>query len=275
MILHLLFLFLPLMAFGTERLVLVSVAPYVEIVDQLTEKSLQVELLVPAGFSSHTYEPTPKQILRASQASIWFTIGELFEAKAAKALQSENPRLILVDLRQGLSLIEEGHHHDHHHSADTHIWMSPKMMQHQVQLMAKSLTTLFPEIASLIEKNKSTLLTKLEKLDSEIRNSLSSHQGKSLFAAHPSYGYFCREYGLIQESIEFEGRDPTPKALHSLIQEAKSDGVRTIFIQKQYSTKAAELVASEIGAKLVMLDPYSEHYFESMQAIAKHVADGL
>jgi zinc transport system substrate-binding protein len=271
-----LLLLLPTLVFGGEKLALVSMAPYVEIVEELTSGQVQVDLLVPAGFSSHTYEPTPKQILNATKASIWFQLGELFEERVQKALQAENPKLVLVDLRQGLSLLGDcchDHDHNHHHAADTHIWMSPKMMQKQIETIAQGLVQVFPDLKETVEKNKGPLLTKLSTLDKEIQGILQSHKGEIVFVSHPAYGYFCRDYGLVQESIEFEGKDPTPKTLYLLIEQAKKDQVHTIFIQKQYSTKAATLVAREIDAKLVELDPYSPHYFSSMLHIAKSFAE--
>lgn len=265
--------------FASERVALVSMAPYVRMIEDLTDKQVQVELLVPAGFSAHTYEPTPKQIMNATKGAIWFTVGELFESRVQAALKAENAALVVVDLRQGLSLMG-GDNHDEHagHShccsgADTHIWMSPKMMQTQVALMAKSLKEVFPALAPIIDKNQKTLLERLKSLDAEIHSILDTHKGQIIFVAHPAYGYFCREYGLIEESIEFEGKDPTPKHLYKLIEKAKADKVQTIFIQMQYGTKAAELVAHEIGAKLVTLNPYSEHYFESMLQIAKSFSE--
>ena len=58
--------------------------------------------MVPAGASSHTYEPTPRQMVVAGQAKLWFRIGEPFENRAVQALTSHHPDLEIVDLRQGL-----------------------------------------------------------------------------------------------------------------------------------------------------------------------------
>jgi zinc transport system substrate-binding protein len=262
---------------SAEVIVLVSVAPYSGMVERLTDKQVAVQLLVPAGFSSHTYEPTPRAILQASKAKLWFTIGELFEKRIIKALQSENPNLTVVDLRQGLDLMKEDHDHHHDHdcsAADPHIWMSPKMMQVQVNLMAKSLQVVFPELKSAIEKNRALLQEQLETLDRDIHEILKNKKGEVVLVSHPSYGYFCREYGLVQVSIEFEGKDPTPKELYKLLEFAKKNHITTIFTQRQYSTKASELIAKEIDAKIVLLDPYSANYFESMRQIAHSFAEG-
>lgn len=263
--------------YASDRLVIVSVAPYVSIVDELTGGKVKVNLIVPSGFSTHTYEPTPKQILHGANASVWFTIGELFEPKAIKALQSQNPKLQTVDLRQGLHLIDEedSHcHHCHEHShLDPHIWMSPKMMQIETSRIAATLGELFPELDSEIRKNYATVMSKLEMLDNSIREILKNKKGKTIYVSHPAYGYFCNEYGLKQVSVEFEGKDPTPKQLFELINQAKSDQIHTIFTQKQYSTKAAQIVAKELNARIIPLDPYSPHYFDSMLQIAQNFAE--
>lgn len=260
-----------------NELVLVSVAPYETMCKELTANGVDIELLVPAGDSLHIYEPRPKQILRAAKAKLWFIIGEVFEKKVIRALHEQNPQLAIVDLRDGLELmVEEEHEHEHHHhedETDPHIWMSPKMMLVQVSHMAESLKGTFPELKLTIEQNVKSLITRLEALDKEIREILKDSKGKTIFVSHPAYGYFCREYGLNQVSIEFEGKDPTPRQLNDLLEQARKDHVRTIFTQKQYSTKASNLIAEELQAKVVLLDPYSKNYFESMREIAKSIAE--
>ena len=262
-----------------ERVVLVSVAPYVTIVKKLVGSSIEVALVVPQGASSHTYEPTPKQILKLSRASIWFGIQEPFEKKVYQAILHQNPQLKLINLRQGLSCSHSskdlGSCSHHHEGSDPHIWMSPKMMQEQVKLIAKTLIDAFQEDAKNISSNEKALLEELEQLDLFIRKTLQNKHSDTIFVSHPVYGYFCEEYGLHQISIEFDGKDPTPKQLTTLLQKAKSDHVKVIFGQKEYSNKAAVLIAQELGAHVVILDPYSEKYFESLKQIAEEFAQAL
>ena len=93
--------------------VLVSLAPYKFFVEKIAGGTVKVHLMVPAGASAHTYEPTPKEMLAASNADVWFTIGETFEKRAGNALQSHHLALLLVDLKQGVDLISAHEHHAH------------------------------------------------------------------------------------------------------------------------------------------------------------------
>jgi zinc transport system substrate-binding protein len=90
--------------------------------------------------------------------------------------------------------------------------------------------------------------------------------------SHPAYAYFCRDYQLKQLSIEFEGKDPSPRQLTSVLTRARQAGIKTVFIQMQYNNKGAQLIAKELGAKIVTLDPYAENYFIMMREIASHFA---
>src|SRR5262245_26555291 len=88
--------------------VLVSVAPHKFFVEKIAGSTVHVGLMVPAGASAHTYEPTPKQMLDATKADLWLYVGEGFEPKVRTALSSYNPRMQFVDLRQHLDMISFG-----------------------------------------------------------------------------------------------------------------------------------------------------------------------
>ena len=72
---------------------------------------------------------------------------------------------------------------------------------------------------------------------------------------HPAWGYFAHAYGLRQVPIELEGKDPKPAELQGLIEHARGSGIRVIFVQPQFSTKSAALVAKAIGGQVVFADP--------------------
>jgi zinc transport system substrate-binding protein len=251
--------------------VLVSVAPYRYFVEQIAGKTVDVDLLVPEGASAHTYEPTAKQMIGSAKGVIWFRIGEPFETKALQAIKSVNPKLQVVDLREGISLIHGSCKHAHvngHCSDDLHLWLSPKIAKIQAGLIARGLSNQFPENKPLFELNLALFLTKLDSLDRFIYETLSSVKNRTLMVSHPAYAYFCQDYQFNQLSIEFEGRDPTAKQLTKLLSDAKASGVHYILVQPQYSDKAARLIGEQIRAKLISVDPYSENYDSTLRQIA-------
>jgi zinc transport system substrate-binding protein len=251
---------------------LVSVSPYPYFVKRIAGDFAQVELLVPAGASAHTYEPNAKEMMRASKAAIWFRIGEPFENKALGALQANNPSLITVNLWEGINLLH-GECKEHHHcGADLHLWTSPLNAIKQSEMIAAQLIKSYPAHQADIASNLSLLVQDLKNLDREIRTKTSALPHRAIVVSHPSYGYFCRDYQFEQVSIEFEGRDPTSRQLTDLLRKIRQYQPKAIFTQPQYSDKAALLIAKEVDAKVIPLDPYGEDYLHWMhELIAKLV----
>lgn len=264
--------------YAKTHYVLVSVAPYRFFVEKIAGDTVKVGLMVPAGASAHTYEPTPKETLAASYADLWFLIGESFETRAVNAIKSHHPSLVLVDLRDNVRLISSDPNHAHadhccchKNCQDLHIWLSPRESQTQAKTIAKALIELYPEHSELYEANLQKFLTELQTLDTDLETALKPINNRVFLVSHPAYGYFVRDYGMIQLSIEFEGKDPTPRQLTRVFEQARDNKIKTIFVQRQYSNKGARLIASKIGANVVNLDPYSEDYLNSMRDITREI----
>jgi zinc transport system substrate-binding protein len=271
------FLAAPFASFASEptaHTVLVSVAPYQYFVERIGGDTVHVGVMVPAGASIHTYEPTPKEMMAASSADAWFLIGEAFETKAVQAFKNHHPNMKMIDLREGVQLISNDpdhakHHHVCCHCLDLHIWLSPRQSKTQAKIIAATLIQLYPENRGLYEHNLKEFLVELDAMDQEIAKLLAPVNQRMILVSHPAYAYFCRDYQLQQISIEFEGKDPTPYQLTRLIHQAKQAQIKTVFIQPQYSNKGARLIADQLGAKVVSLDPYAKNYMESMMDIAR------
>jgi zinc transport system substrate-binding protein len=92
---------------------------------------------------------------------------------------------------------------------------------------------------------------------------------------HPAYGYFTDAYGLEQIAIEENGAAPGLRHLAEVIDRARKQGTKTVFIQPQVSASYAETVAKAIGAKMVTMDPLAEDYIENLRAMARKIASGL
>lgn len=261
-------------------LVLVTVAPHRYLVKRIAGGTVDVEVIVPPTANVHTFEPSPKQMLRAGRAEIWFRIGEFFEAQLAQVLKSHHPSLTLVDLRQNLDLIyaDDAHATCCHHEggADLHFWLSPKQLMIQARNVASQLSARYPEHAAAYEQALQSHLRELEELDKQLALLFLPLRGRTLLVTHPAYGYLCRDYGLHQLTVEVEGKEPTPKQLSQLIRKSHELHIHTLFTQVQYPQKIAERVLQELGprAKMVMLDPYAEDYMINIRTIANDFFQG-
>lgn len=257
--------------------VLVSVIPYKSFVEHIAGNTVKVGVMVPAGASIHTYEPTPQEMVTASKADVWFLIGEAFEAKAARAFKNHNPRMNLIDLKQGVDLISNDPNYDAQHCCkhclDLHIWLSPRQSKIQAQTIARNLINLYPENKELYEANLQKFLKELDDLDKMIVSTLNPLSNRTILVSHPAYAYFCRDYKLRQLSIEYEGKDPTSLQLTQVMNEARHANIKTIFVQPQYNNKGAKLIAKHLGAHIVTLNPYAENYFAAMEQIAREFAN--
>lgn len=260
----------------TKPTVLVSVAPYQKIVERLSGDTVNVKVMVPPGASSHTYEPSPRDVMDASRADLWFQIGESFEAQAGPALKNANPKISFIDLTEGLDLIHGDPNHpfqcSHHGCCDPHIWMSPRLMRKQAAKITEVLSQQYPKNKALFEQNFTQVDKELAQLDRDLTQIFSEMPQKTIMVSHPAYNYLARDYSFTIISLECEGRDPAPQEVTLLINEARNKNIKVLFIQEELNTKGAKLVADILGAKVVVLDPYSPDYFENMRSIATRFA---
>lgn len=87
---------------------------------------------------------------------------------------------------------------------------------------------------------------------------------------HPSWGYFVDTYGLIQVPIEHEGKEPGPKALVTMTEQARRGQIKVIFVQPQFSQKAAAQVA--IDGRVEVMDPLAPDYSANLRHVAAVLA---
>ncbi|MEM1283650.1 MAG: zinc ABC transporter substrate-binding protein [Chlamydiota bacterium] len=260
---------------------LVSIAPHKTFVESIAGDTVDTQVIVPAGASSHTFEPTSKQMIQMSQADVWFRLGDGFEKRLMQVLQSYNPKIKIIDFREHANMIcsDHVHHHHGHHKCsedmrDVHIWLSPREAKKQAMDIANTLKKQYPQNQELYTENLQKFLKQLNELDNEIGKQLAAYKGTSFLVSHPAYAYFARDYELNQMSVEFEGRDPTPQQLTKLLKRAKELNICKVFIQPQHDNRGAKLVASHIDADIVSLDPYSEDYFHNLRTLANQFSCG-
>ena len=138
-----------------------------------------------------------------------------------------------------------------------------------------ALTELAPARAAPFADGYRRFAADLDALDAQIRAELAGRKERTFLAFHPSWGHFARAYSLTQLAIEAEGKEPGPRALATVIDEARRRGTRIVFVQKQFSRNDAKAVASAIGGEVVVIDPLAEDFLANTRTVAEAFARNL
>ena len=166
---------------------------------------------------------------------------------------------------------EHGHDHDHGGS-DPHVWNGVREAGIIAENILNALTELDPGGEEYYLQNFQTFKTRLDKLDSELRELFRGKEGTAFLVFHPAWGYLAREYGLDEVAIESEGKEPKASDLAALISSAKKKGIKTILISPQFSRRTAEIIAGNIGANVETVDPLAEEWEENIRTAAHTIA---
>lgn len=247
---------------------------------------MEINVLVPAGSNPHIYEPKPKEMTEYSKSSIYFSLGDDFDKSWLRKLISLNSSIKIVHLDEGIEKItfdpdhEEEHigkevehkenHHDHegnHHDhgrTDPHIWTSISNIKVMGETIKNSLKEMFPENFSVYEANFEKFSDELKKLDKKIRDNIS---GKNFLVFHPSWGYFAKDYGIKQISIESEGKEPSAKKMMEIVDLVKTEEIKYLFTQPQINSKIVQVITKQTGLKSVMIDPLSYNILNEIEKI--------
>ena len=301
-------------AFAADKLpVFVSIVPQKYFVQQIGKDLVEVQAMVQPGASPATYEPEPQQMVDLATAEIYFAIGVPFENAKLEKIAAANPNMRVVHSDDGIEKIamEAHHHHDdheekhhdkgeHHGEAehghekgehheedehdkdhhehtglDPHIWLSPPLVKIQARTILTALQEADPVHRGVYEANFKAFTSQIDQLDADLKTTFAGKTGLQFMVFHPAWGYFAHTYGLKQVPIEIEGKDPKPDQLKELIEHARENGIKVVFVQPQFSTKSAEVVAQEIGGQVAFADPLAEDWMTNLREVATKFQSAL
>ena len=179
---------------------------------------------------------------------------------------------------------EHDEHEEHEVVSDPHIWLNPNLVKIQVKNIAERLSKIDPENSKSYNENASQYIEKLELLDLQIREELSSCSKKDFITYHNAFSYFSNEYGLTQHTITKGVHDhsqPTAKSIEDIIDLAKKLDINVIFAEDTSDIRISKVIADEIGADVLILSPLAtkntenKNYFERMQENVSNLKEAL
>lgn len=257
----------------------VGIEPQAYFVERIGGDLVDVGVLIKPGQSHEAYDPTPKEVALLSASDVYFKAGLPFEKGLIERLSSVTARFNPVDVKQGIVFRpseEGGHGHGGaEEGPDPHTWLNPQMVKVEARQMCDALVRLDSTHAAAFESNYASFARDLDRVDSTIAATLAPYAGGVIYVYHPAYGYFTDRYHLRQTAVESGGKEPGAGQLGAMIRQARADKAGTIFIQREFSTRTAEAVAREIGARIVVLDPMAHDYLNNLSQMAVSVGDEL
>jgi zinc transport system substrate-binding protein len=246
-----------------KMIITVSIAPFKYFVEEIAGSDFTVNVMVPAGSNPHIYEPFPEQIYKLRRSVAYISNGYLgFEMTWLDRFYETNKTMRKLSLSDKIiPLVSEGHREgDHTEGADPHYWVSPKCALIMASSVKDFLSDLNPLQKIKYESNYQKLVSKILVIDKKAQDFFSTVRSKSFMIYHPNLGYLARDYGLEEIPVEFEGKEPPPSRMKSLIDLARKERLKIIFVQREYDTKNARAIAHEIGARIKIIDPLSEDW---------------
>ena len=258
---------------GSKNIIaLTSFYPLYEFTSQVGQPNVDVSLLVPAGVEPHDWDPTIHDIERVQQADLVIINGIGFE-NWIDNIDEINSQALIVDTSKRVDIIlSEKDGADKNSLGDPHIWLNPVMAKIQVQNIADSLIEVDPENKKLYQENADNYISKLDSLDTKIKNELKGCKS-DFIAFHSAFSYFAIQYGLNQHTIVKTNNpqaEPTSKSLENLINQAKEFGTNIIFTEEGVDTRTSQVIANELDGRVLVLSPLEVNkddssYIEKME----------
>jgi zinc transport system substrate-binding protein len=263
----------------TSLPVFVSILPQKYFVEQVGGTHVEVSVLVGPGHSPATYEPTPGQMQALGQARLFVRIGVPFEDVWYPRIRETNPDMITLDAREDIPLrTMQGAHGvslnlHQGHGKDPHIWTSPPLVKVMARHLRDRLSALDPMHAADYAQNFAGFSADLDALDQDIRDELAGLRSRRFMVFHPAWGYFADTYNLEQIPVEAEGKSPGPRTLALLIEQAKAENIRVLFVQEQFSQKAARTIARAIQGRVESVDALAYDYPQNLRRVTRLIAE--
>jgi zinc transport system substrate-binding protein len=268
-----------------RRVAAASIAPLADLVARVAGDSWTVRVIVPPGRSPHVFEPTPGEVRRIANASLIVTVGAGYDEWAASLARASASSAVLHDAGATVGITAWSRGAEEAEGVlghDPHWWLSPPLAARALGPLAERFATLDPAGAAAYRARAAEARASLASLDGELSTLLAPVRGRAFLSAHAAWAYFADRYGLrAVGSIEpVPGREPSPRALVSLIHAAREERLATLFTEPQFPDSSARIVAREAGVAVRELDPIGgvegrRTYEELLRFDARAFREGL
>lgn len=232
----------------TERVeVLTSIYPITYIARSVGGEKIGVTQVVPDGIEPHDYELTPDNLRLIESGNLLIINGEI--ESWAKDIKNT---LVVGTPLMNLKYVDEGKE-----STDPHVWTNPLNMIKMTAKITEKFIELDPANTSYYKDNSSELITKLDKLDSDMREYLANCETRTIVTSHAAFGYLANRYNLKQ--VEISGLssedEPSARRISEIVDTVRREKIDYVFFESLTSNKLANTIANETNTMVLELNP--------------------
>jgi zinc transport system substrate-binding protein len=241
----------------------VSIPTYKGITERIGGTKTDVVCLLRPGINPEEFDPSPDILKSAAGSDLYIRVGDFFDFENIwlGKITALNKELKIFDSSTGINEIDHNHH----------VWNGTGEVKIIAKNIYEKLKTIDPENADYYSINYKKYISDVDSVDEYVKEKLSGLKIKTILTYHPAWTYFAASYGLDQISIEDHGKMPRTKDLTKLVNKAKDLGLKAIFVQPQFDNNTARIIAGEIGAKLIEIDPLPENFLTNLVDIADKI----
>ena len=245
--------------------IVATLFPQYDFAKQIGGEKVEVVMLLTPGTETHTYEPTPQDIINVNDSDLFVYTGKYMEPWADRIISSVDSNTKVLDASQNINMIkseddeehdehgEENHEHEHHHEYDPHIWLNPQNAVIMVQNITNELCEIDKQNEDYYKNNAQVLIAQIKQLDIDTEELVTKSNNKKIaFGGTFAYAYFVNRYGLEYVTAYDscgESAEPSVAKVKEVIDYMKENNIKVVFYQELSAGKIAESIASETGAK--------------------------
>lgn len=254
-----------------------------------------VQLLLPPGTESHSYEPTPADILVVQDCDLFIYLGGESDTWVETILESVELRgqtlrmvdcvpLLEEETVEGMESYEEGHDHDHDEAPglgevvgyDEHVWTSPKNAALITRAVGDKLAELDPANADTYAANSADYAAQIEDLDREFADFFAGVEDRTMvFGDRFPLRYFAEEFN-IDYYAAFPGcstqTEPSAATIAFLTDKVREEHIPTVWYIEFSNHLVADSIAESAGVKTAMFHTCHNVSADDLAAGATYVS---
>lgn len=249
-------------AVGKISVVATIFAPY-DFAREIAGDKADITMLLPPASESHSYEPTPQDIIKIRNCDVFIYVGGESDSWVNGILESiDTEKIKLVTLMDCVDTVEEEivpgmEAEDEEAAYDEHVWTSPKNAKLIVNKISEALCGADEANAAAYRQNTADYLEKLDTLDAAFQEVVDGAARKTIvFGDRFPFRYFADAYGLDYFAA-FPGcsaeTEPSAATIAFLIDKINEEKIPVVFHAELANENMALTISEATGAKVLLL----------------------